>query len=388
MIASELPPPRLAALNLVNHPQNGSQLGVVAKRTYRIRGGRCVLDDQQVPLVEIPRVTEDGAALLHDLDIVLNRRRVDVIISGKARPSRRAGAFDVVLRIGSLQRRLSAFGDRRVSRDHAGRLRFSDPELVEEVDLGWASSFGGVDVAAIRKHGDPFAGYCRDAKRSYSPAFGRFAYPRNRIGKGYLMEATDESLESCALPNLEDPLSLLAPESLAIGRPERWPAAALPASFGWLSYGCFPRTGMLGLTIPYDVTACPPASFAEVKLGVLDVKSIRPETALPDRLDLGAAQQSAMGMRAEQLDPGSPVELVNCHPRSPHWRFSLAAEKPTLALQLPGEKAVMLEPKIRTVLLEPELDRVSVVWVGEHRVPAPVGPGKRALIKFAAQWTR
>jgi hypothetical protein len=388
MTASEAPPPRLVALNLVDHPQNGSQLGVIAKRTYRVRGGRCVVDEQQLPLVEVPRVTDDGAALLHDLDIVLNRQRVDVIVTGKARPPRKASAFEVSLRIGPLQRRLSVFGDRRVERDHAGRVLFSAPATVEEIDLGWASAFGGVDAAAIRKHGDPLEGYCRDAKKPFFPAFGRFAYPRNRAGKGYLMEITDDSLESCALPNLEDPSNPLTPESLAIGRPERWPAAPLPASFGWLSYGCFPRTGMLGITTPYDMAACPPATFAEVKLGILDVKSIRPETPLPDRLDLGAAQQSAIGMRAEQLDPGAPVELVNCHPQSPQWRFALAAEKPTMALQLPGERPVTLEPKIRTVLLEPELDRLSVVWVGEHRVPIPVGPGKRALIKFVAQWTR
>jgi hypothetical protein len=373
-------------MNLVDHPVNGSQVGIIVKRTYRVRVGRCVVDDEQVPLVEVPRVTEDGAALLHDLDTVLNRQHADVIVAGKARPPRKTGAFDVALRIGSLDRRMLAFGHRRVGRDHAGRLRFSDPDPVDEVDLGWASAYGGVDESAIRKHGDPFEGYCRDAERKYSPRFGRFAYPRNRVGKGYLMEATNEGLTTCALPNLEEPFNLLTPEKLALERPERWPAGPLPASFGWLSYGCFPRAGMLGLTTPYDPAVCPPASFAEVKLGVLNVKSIEPRTALPDRLDLGAAQQSAVGMRAQQIDPGTPVEVVNCHPQNARWRFSMPGEKPTMVLQMPGERPVALEPKIRTVLLEPDGDRLCVVWVGEHCVPVPVGPGKRAHIKFAVQW--
>lgn len=131
-----------------------------------------------------------------------------------------------------------------------------------------------------------------------------------------------------------------------------------------------------------------PVSFAEVKLGTIQAKSIQPGVALPHRLDLGAAQQSAIGMRALRIDPNAQVEILNCHPQMPTWRFSISNERPTLAVQIPGERAIGVEAKIRTVLIEPELDRVCVVWVGEHHVPVPIGPGKRAQIKFAAQWAR
>ena len=41
----------------------GSQVGIIAKRTYRVVGQRCVVDDEQVPLVEVQRFSDDKAAL-------------------------------------------------------------------------------------------------------------------------------------------------------------------------------------------------------------------------------------------------------------------------------------------------------------------------------------
>ena len=321
------------------------------------------------------------------MDLALNRRLTDVVISGKARSRKaRSRSFEIRVRVETLDRRLLVFGDRRCARTPTGELRFSPPDPIEEVDLGWASAYGGVDQVALAKHGDPLKGFKEQARQPYKPRFGRFAYPRNRTGKGYLIAATDNALAACALPNLEDPLRLLEPQRLAVGEAGRWPDAPLPACVGWLSYGSFPRAAMLGVPPPYDPAACPPDRFVEVKLGVLQARSIAPVMPIADRLDLAAAQQSAIGMRLPELRPGADVELQNCHPRETAWRFRLPAEVPVVAFQMPGAQAVSLRPVVRTLLLEPEHDRVCVVWVAEHQEPTPVGPGKRAQIKHAVQW--
>jgi hypothetical protein len=91
-------------------------------------------------------------------------------------------------------------------------------------------------------------------------------------------------------------------------------------------------------------------------------------------------------MRVAEIAPGADVELVNCHPQFEKWTFALSREVPTLALQMPGERPRLVEPKIRTLLIEPESNRICVVWVGEHREPIPVGPGKRAQITFGVKW--
>lgn len=379
--------PRLSMVNVVDHPRGGSQVGVIAKRTYRVAGGRCLPSDEQIPLVEGPRFSSDRSALLHDMDSVLNRTAADVIVDGNARPPR-AGmpSFEMRVKVGPLDRAFAIFGERRCYRDAGGRLRFSGATPVEAVPLDWTTSYGGFDAVALARNGDPLLDLKTLAKEPYSPRFGRYAYPRNRAGKGYLIDATNEALEASALPNVEEPLQLLSPERLAIGAPEKWPAAPIVAATGWLSYANFPRAAMLGMPPLYDPAACPPASFFEVKIAAISAASIAPATPLVKRLDVRVAQQSAVGMRLPEVPPGAPVAIVNAHPKLSVWDFSLSREVPLMALQMPGAKPVRLEPKIRTIYIQPDLDRVSIVWVGEHEEATPVGPGKRALIKHGVEW--
>jgi hypothetical protein len=378
--------PRLFALNIVDDPKGGSVVGVIAKRTYSVKANGCSVADEHVALVEGPLPSDDGAILLHDFDTALNRTLTDVIVVGKARPPAKARAFDIRVRVGTLDRSLRVFGDRRCWRDALGHLRFSEPQPVEEVDGGWSSAYGGVDEVARAKHGDPIEQHCKDVKKPYNSRFGLFAYPRNRAGKGYLIDATTEGLEACALPNLEVPTHLLTPEGLAVGRADWWPSGPPVAGLGWLSYGYFPRCAMVGLLPHFEFKRFPPETFFEVQTGALNSRSIAERMALPERMDVAVAQQSALGMRVPVLDPGAQVKLDQLHPREASWSFSLSSEVPTMVLEMPDISPVELSPQIRTVLLEPEKDRVCVTWVGEHREAIPVGPNRRAKIRSNVRW--
>lgn len=189
------------------------------------------------------------------------------------------------MRVGQLDRPLRVSGDRKCWRDPTGHVRFTEPDEVDSVDVGWTSAYGGVDEVARQRLGNPVEQYRKEQ-------------------------------------------------------------------------------------------------------GELNPECLVPRAALPKRFNLGVAQQSAMGMRVAGVAPLARVELRNLHPREPVWAFNLSEERPRLFMQLPDEAGVELEPEIRTVLIEPELNRICVTWVGEHQVPAPVGPGKAAKIRFAARWSR
>jgi hypothetical protein len=382
-----VPPPRLFALNSVTHATGGTLVGVIAKRTYSVRIGRCYVADEQVPLVEVPQVDPETDVLVHDMDTALNRGNVDVIVCAKARPHDARRTFDARIRLGDLDRTIRVCGDRRCWRDASGNIRFSDPAPVETVDVGWTSAYGGVDEVALAKNGDPIEPYCKDQGIAYRARFGSYAYPRNRAGKGYLIEPSPEGLERCRLPNLEDPSQVLTPERLAIGRPDWWPAGPLPRCFGWQAYNYFPRMAMLALVPGFDAARFAPATFAEVRAGVLKAASVTPGADPADRLDVGAAQQSALGMRMGHVTPGSPVELTALHRSEPVWSFAVPVEVPRMAVELPGKGSIELAPSIRTVLLEPDRERLVVVWVGEHVEEIPIGPGKIAKVRFFAKWT-
>jgi Uncharacterized protein conserved in bacteria (DUF2169) len=380
--------PRLFALNVVDHPEAGSTVGIIAKRTYTLRRGICEVAEEQLALVEVPAMNDDASMLLHDLDTVLNRSAVDVIVTGHAYPPRTGlQAFDASVRVGSLQRQLRVFGERRCDRAHSGRARFRDAGEIEPVDLAWSSAYGGADPVTARLRGDPIERFCSEHGQPYNPCFGSFAYPRNRAGKGYLVEASDEALAACMLPQLEDPAQLLTPETLAVGRPDWWPAGPPVAALGWLSYNYFPRAAMVGL-VPYvDAERFPADSLFEVQSDVLPAKSIAAVMPLAERVTIAVAQQAAVGMRCPDLPAaGAAVVLENLHPRSSTLSFQLPAERPQLLLQLPAAEPIELEAKIRTVHIEPDYDRISFVFVGEHQEPAFVGSGKRAHLRWAVKW--
>lgn len=381
------PAPRLFALNCVMHATGGTLVGVIAKRTYSIRSGRCRVADEQVPLVEAPQVDPETDILAHDMDIVLNRSRVDVIVRGKARPHGARRTFDARVRVGDLDRAIRVCGDRRCWRDHNGHIRFSDPAPIEAVDVAWSSAYGGVDEVLLARNEDPIEAYCKDQGITYRPRFGSYVYPRNRAGKGYLIEPTPEGLEGCHLPNLEDPAHVLTPERLAVGRADWWPAGPPPASFGWQSYNYFPRMAMLALVPRYDIERFAPSAFVEVQVGSLKAASITPTAEPADRLDVAVAQQSALGMRAGQVTPGSPAELTAVHPVDEIWSFAMPSEIPRMAIEIPRKGSIELVPQIRTVLLEPDRDRLVTTWVGEHVEETPIGPATIGKIRFSARWT-
>src|SRR5690606_7525369 len=159
------------------------------------------------------------------------------------------------------------------------------------------------------------------------------------------------------------------------------------AATGWLSHNYFPRSVQMGMPpSPYNDGELQAEHFFEVGAGIVDANTIANTTSLRDRIDVRAVQQSAIGMRIPELDPGAPVELINLHPRQPNWRFRLPGEVPQLAYRLPGRDVERLRPRIRTILLEPDLDRVTLVWVGETRVDLPITPEQFAAIQHGVIW--
>ena len=364
------PAPRLFALNTAAHPRKGTVVGVIAKRTYAVRDGRCVVADEQVPIVEGPEVDPDTDALVHDMDHALNRTAVDVVVRGKARAPGQTRSVARV-QVAGLDRVLRVFGDRRCYRDSAGHIRFTDPAPIEEVDVGWTSAYGGVDTAALAAQGDPLEPFFASQKIAYRPRFGSYVYPRNRAGKGYVIEPTPEALEACRLPNLEDPMHLLTAETLAVGRPLWWPAAPPPASFGWQAYTSFPRMAMLSLAPQFDHERFAVEAFPEVVSGVLKPIAIAREAGHGERFDVAVAQQSAIGMRTPAVTPDAAVRLQGLHPSLAAWSFVLPGEVPRMAVEIPRSGTFELAAAIRTLLIEPERDQVCVVWVGEHREEIP-----------------
>jgi hypothetical protein len=382
--------PAVSAVRVAGELTGGWRLGVIGKRTWIVHRGRCELAPKQVPLVEEPIYDEKRAVLLHDADVLLNRKKVDIVIDGHVYPPDGRTPFDFGVQVGAAMRLARAFGPRRVTRDTSGRVRFSSPELVERIPLAWESAYGGVDLAARADIGDPFEEAQAAAKLPVDPRFGLFAYPRNPVGKGYIIEPTPQAFDACELPLIEDPESLLTPANLVREDFVRWPQGPAVAGFGWLSYTYFPRNAMLGIPpLVYDGMNIPPSGFHEVRLGELHEAAVRPEKPMAERLGMGVAQSAAIGLRAAEVKPGDTVALHGLHPREKRWTFQIPAETPRMGARFAGEKALELPPpQIRTVFLQPDEDRLTLVWTAE--LPLTVRPGLKGLegLQHVVLWNK
>jgi hypothetical protein len=380
--------PAVSAVRIVADPDGkGWRVGVVGKRTWIVHRGRAELAPEQVPLVEEPIYDEKRGVLLHDTDVILNRRKTDIIIDGHIYPPGGRTPFDFGVQVGDFVRLARSFGARRVGLD-GGRIRFSAPAAAEKIPLAWESAYGGVDQAARADIGDPFEEPLKGAGVEPDPRFGLFAYPRNPVGRGYLIEPTKAAFDACELPLIEDPQALLIPDNLVRKDFVCWPEGPAVAGFGWLSYGFFPRSALLGAPpLVYDGMRLAPAAFLEVKAGEIHDAAVRPDRPLQERLGVGVTQASAIGMRATSVAPGDVVALHGLHPAELRWTFKIPSEKPRVYLRWPNEKPLEIpKPAIRTVFIQPDENRLTLVWTAELPQAAPPGAKRLESLQHAVVW--
>ena len=350
-------------------------LSVLVKRTYRLEfdsneaSAECVAHEEQLPLHTLVVDPADPEAVIQDADIYPWKPLTDVIVRGHVYSRRPLPEIAAAVAVGPIVKTLAVVGDRRCALSSTGRILFSAPAPFDQVPLRYDRAYGGVDRVAEARHGNPYAAllpYLPEEHRvlRHSP----YRYPRNGVGKGYLMEASGEAVEALALPNLEDPHHRIQPETLAVGSPGRWPHMPLPWCTDWLSLACFPRIGFLGGTVYHDPIA---GEFAEASRGFIPAGYPRAGTFRETWHPRGA-NAGSLGL---QVGPFGVAEvgdlrfqLAEVHPRRARVGFKLPAGGPEIAVDGRNGRLLPTRPVLHHVVIEPDLDRVSVVWRGS--VPA------------------
>ncbi|EYF08063.1 DUF2169 family type VI secretion system accessory protein [Chondromyces apiculatus] len=362
-------------------------LSVVCKRTYHVDArGRLSRAPQQIPLFEDFVADPDlPMLLLHDTDLIAHKPLTDVLVLGHAYAPGPSTSVLTGVRIGALSKQVLALGDRRVTRSPTGQLLFSEPAPFERMPLGYDRAYGGIDGVTEARLGDPAAAVKACMPReAQGPGASEYSYPRNFVGKGYLIEPTPEAVEALALPNLEDPADRLTPERLAVGNTRAWPKMPLPASFGVFDYGWFPRLGYLGVVPLHNGVD---AVFEEVRRGFAPA-SVLKETFLTDEpeVDFRFTCCGSLGLQLPYLSGDEEIGLYNLHPRQPKWEFRLPGERPVIATDGRGGKMNQTEPVIQTVTVEPDHDRVTVVWRGSARALRPYLPMELEKMPLRVEW--
>jgi hypothetical protein len=367
------------------HADGSYVLTVVAKRSYRVLPeGTCSPVPESLPLVVAPEEDEEAGILLHDSDLQPMKPGTDVIVAGHAYGYDGRTSFEAGIRVGDHVSRILVVGDRRVERDASGRPAFTPPEPVDAVPLLYTHAYGGRDRASEDRHGNPFIEMFGEEARHY-PDLARISpweYPRNPAGRGYLVEWHGDA-EGTPLPNLEDPWDPLTPDRLLAGEPGRWTRMPLPRGTGWLDYGWFPRVACFGIVPPF---APLPGPVEEVRRGWA------PEDVMemPRPTHAGVLQGMAgasLGLQLPFLAGGEWVQLDSLHPEQEKVAFQLPDDRPGIWTDGRKGRFQPTHPVLHTIFVEPDEDRVSLVWAGSAPALRPYSAEELEAMPLHVEWS-
>jgi hypothetical protein len=366
-------------------PSGANILAVLVKATYvLLPDGRVLESKEQLPLNEgLTRDPDDPRLLADDTDVYPHKLATDVVLKGHAYAPGPRPRFAVALRVEAASKLIHVFGDRRCMLGSAGRIVFSAPEPVSKVPLRYDRAYGGEDVAATAKHGNPYdelAPYLGSELAALRPS--HWSYPRNPAGRGFLVEGTAQALEQVVLPNLEDPLDPLTPDRLVCGRLEHWLRMPLPQAMGWVSGGWFPRLAYFGFVPDHEHLEGP---IAEVARGYApaDILEHKP---IAEKFDFRCANGASLGLQLPYLVGGEEIELSNLHPNAARVVFRLPKARPQIWTDGRNGKLNETKPVIHSVIIEPDHARFSIVWRGSAPALRPYMPEELEKMPFVVRW--
>jgi hypothetical protein len=333
-------------------PDGSYILSVLVKRTFDIGpGGACMPADDDVPLVPGDVHWDDpmNSSVRYESDFVPFKLATDVVLNGMVHAPGGAPTTSctVALQIGQRRMAVAVTGD-RVARYVAGALPvFTDPVPFTSMELRYERAYGGTDV--------------------YSDLKIPYPYPRNPLGRGFVVSNLPQSVDDLALPNLEDPAALLAPASLCLESYPEWDTRPMPAGFGWVPKTWVPRALLAGI-MPADrpVEQELRKAFAELLSG--DDRKAYLKHGIRD-MDFRFFNGAPALYDEQYLRGGEVVVTENLTPEG-RLQFRLPTEAPRIGLDI-GEGVSEPEVVLQTAMIRMEDRQVDLVWRGAVPYPGP-----------------
>ena len=338
-------------------PDGTPLLSLLCKRTYRFANGHTAEPDpdKQIPFHEKDEFLDEGDPLKNaaraEAEIIAYKPLTDVIVhaSAHAPKGQRAAFLDVGIMVGPYRKLLRVYGDRKVVVQGMGAV-FSAPEPFESMRLDYARAYGGKDGRSL-------------------PGV-EYSYPRNPVGKGFLIKNEPALLQGLALPNLEDPNRLLTPANLVLGKYEQWPKQPEPCAFGYAPRNAFPRLQQSGLAKPDQIDA-----EADRRMRLQDL----PEIGVPGHSEPPASMPllnpeffngAPPGLKLPYLKGDETVKLRYLDPDHPAFEFRLNPEQPRLVMDV-GEGRMELPATLLTLEIYKATNQYTAVWRGSVKYRGP-----------------
>lgn len=345
-------------------PDGGHILSVVAKKTYTFVHDEVACEDQvdTIDFIEADTYwgggnpTEDSAK--EEAENVAWKNSTDVVFIGNACAPRgkRARFFDAGIGIGNFRKVVRVFGDRKLLLKTFG-FDFSEPELFESMPLHYGLAYGG---------------------RQKSSTGDELVYPRNPVGKGYVVEPDPRFLAELVLPNLENPAQLLTPENLVCKSQDRWFSAPRPWALGYTSRNFHPRLSYAGLPLAHAL----PGDISRLQAKQADPSGSAGGPTPVQNLEFfsGASE----GLALPFLKGDEQVVLQYMDPDVPLFRFGLPGNRPSAWIDV-GDGLETMDMVLQNVVIYKGTNQVTMVWRGSCAYAGPESMAEWETLRYGAE---
>ncbi len=333
-------------------------VSIHSKLTYTLLPtGKCLLADLQMPLLLGPLPCEEGEEPFHETDILSFKGSTDVIVLASAYGNGKR-TMEARIRVADRDLKYLVMGERKAMYRGKGSVAFSKPEPFDTIPLRYEYAYGGFDETVPEAE----VTYLIDLFRAH-PGL----YPRNPVGRGYIVHENRAAIDGRLLPNVENPSDLLTPDRLITGEPENWWKQPLPWSCDWFDKSWYPRIAHYrGVPdgLPDNDNMVPEVRFGWVDPGQNQwVKQSIEERPLDGRL----ADAASPSLVLPFLRGNEAVELSGMT-REGRIVVQLPNKRPMMRLCFEG-KAYMIRPVPHRILISLEEMGVYVVWHGAWHPP-------------------
>jgi len=367
-------------------------LTIVANRVYRAtHGARATPLAIDAPVLAepifAPSMNEHARPrMVEDAHLTASGKPLtDVLVRGTAYAlCGPVTSLDTAVQVGAARKAVRVIGDRRIELRAGGEPAFTEPERFTEMPLTWDRAYGGRDLyAEERLDGDPRRRFSRRPEFS-AASLGQVAYPRNGAGRGYYIDFDRARIHGAPAPNLEDPTDPVTPDKLLSARTTDWIDRPIAACYEPIDPVTFPRA-IFGVPPAFDPPARP---IHELSTGAVLVDDLRrsfdPQRPIQPRVFNCAPS----GLAVCRLDGDERARLWNLHRERDLYEFLLPDDRPQMLVELPGVGQRELEPQLGTVLIEPDLDRITLTWAGVIEVAMIYPDEVLGRMRWAVVWSR
>jgi len=333
-------------------PEGGHILSVLLKRSYNIvSNNMCVRAEDDVPIISGDLYWGDpmNSTIRHESDFVPYKQATDVVLNGKAYAPGGTPAVSCIasLEVGEIRKEILVTGNRKALFVKDDVPRFTEPLPFESMDLRYELAYGGIDV--------------------YSDKTTSYPYPRNPLGRGFVVSNTERCVDNLVLPNLEDPYDPLMPERLCLEGYQCWEQQPFPAGLGWFPKTWLPRAQLAGV-MPADRTTEQELRQAYAQLLPADLHDIYLANRLPE-MNFSFFNGASKGLVVSFLKGGEWITAGNLTPDG-GISFQLPDDKPRIGLDI-GNGIQGTDEVVHTVMIRMDDRQVDIVWRGAFPYPGP-----------------